>query len=95
MMMALSRLAELTSGSILLDGVDVSTLGLTDLRKALVIIPQDPLRFSGTLRSNLKLHDDATLWDTLKRSHLVEPSKPNSLTANKRWNIKWSTYACQ
>lgn len=36
--MALSHLAELTSGSILLDGVDVSTMGLTDLRKALAII---------------------------------------------------------
>ena len=38
---------------------------------------------SGTLRSNLdpfNLHTDATLWDALKRSHLVESSKPDSLT---------------
>jgi hypothetical protein len=37
---------------------------------------------SGTIRSNLdpfNLHDDATLWDVLKRAHLVEPSKPESL----------------
>jgi len=41
---------------------------------------------SGTLRSNLDpfgLHDDATLWDALKRSYLVEPSKPDSLTTSK------------
>jgi len=40
---ALSLLAELTSGSILLDGVDVSTIGLIGLRKALAMIPQDPV----------------------------------------------------
>ena len=41
--LALYRLVELSSGSIVLDGVDVSTIGLTDLRKGLAIIPQDPV----------------------------------------------------
>ena len=40
---ALYRLVELSSGSIVLDGIDVSTIGLTDLRKGLAIIPQDPV----------------------------------------------------
>ena len=37
-------------------------------------------KVSGTLRSNLDpfgLHDDARLWDALKRSYLVETSKAN------------------
>ncbi|KAF8896247.1 ABC transporter [Infundibulicybe gibba] len=81
-MTALYRLVELTSGSMFLDGVDISKVGLADLRKGLAIIPQDPLLFSGTLRSNLdpfNVHDDATLWDALKRSYLVESTKRHSL----------------
>ena len=42
--LALYRLVELSSGSVTIDGVDVSKIGLTDLRKALAIIPQDPVR---------------------------------------------------
>jgi ABC-type multidrug transport system fused ATPase/permease subunit len=41
--LALYRLVELSSGSIVIDGVDVSTIGLTDLRKGLAIIPQEPV----------------------------------------------------
>ena len=37
------RLVELSSGSVTIDGVDISKIGLTDLRKALAIIPQDPV----------------------------------------------------
>ncbi|KJA16429.1 hypothetical protein HYPSUDRAFT_207024 [Hypholoma sublateritium FD-334 SS-4] len=78
-MTALYRIVELTSGSVHLDGVDVASIGLADLRKALAIIPQDPLLFSGTLRTNLdpfNTHDDATLWDALRRVYLVEDAKP-------------------
>ena len=53
---ALFRLVEIESGRITLDGVDLSLLGLSDVRgrrHGLRIIPQDPVLFSGSLRDCL------------------------------------------
>ena len=44
---------EIESGSIVVDGVDISTLGLSDVRGRLSIIPQDPFLLAGTLRDCL------------------------------------------
>jgi ABC-type multidrug transport system fused ATPase/permease subunit len=57
----------------MIDGIDISTLGLTSLRRALAIIPQDPVLFAGTVRDNLdpfQEHSDADLWEALDRAHL-------------------------
>ncbi|KAJ3775268.1 ABC transporter [Lentinula raphanica] len=82
LMSAIYRLVELDSGAISIDGVDIANVGLSDLRSGLSIIPQDALLFSGTLRTNLdpfNLHDDAKLWDALKRSYLVDNTKRASV----------------
>ena len=49
----LLRLYEPTSGSIVIDGIDTSTLNLNALRESLVALPQDPMFLAGTVRYNL------------------------------------------
>ncbi|KAF9920561.1 hypothetical protein FBU30_009579 [Linnemannia zychae] len=68
-----TMLASNSGGSIEIDGLDISTLGLRDLRQHLAIIPQDPTLFAGTIRQNLDPFGelpDADLWTALERAHL-------------------------
>ena len=62
----LFRIIEPTAGKIMIDGINISSLGLHDLRSRLSIIPQDPTMLEGTIRSNLdplEEYNDEQIWE--------------------------------
>lgn len=72
---AFFRFLEVEDGRISIDGVDISKIGLKDLRSALTIIPQDPTLFSGTVRSNLdpfNFYSDTEVFKSLLRVNLID-----------------------
>ncbi|KAJ1943542.1 Multidrug resistance-associated protein 5, partial [Linderina pennispora] len=72
---ALFRLVEAEQGKIVIDGVDISTLGLRELRSRLGIIPQDSALFFGSIRDNLdplREHTIEEIWASIIKAQLVD-----------------------
>ncbi|KAF2756245.1 putative ABC bile acid transporter [Pseudovirgaria hyperparasitica] len=83
MALALFRFLAAREGRIVIDGIDIATMRLKDLRSRLAIIPQDPVLFSGTVRSNLdpfSEHSDDALREALERVHLIKGNDSGSST---------------
>jgi len=73
--LAFLRIVEARSGSITIDGVDISRIALNLLRTRIGLIPQDPALFIGTIRFNLdpfNNHTDEEVWSALKKVSLDE-----------------------
>ncbi|KAI9475097.1 P-loop containing nucleoside triphosphate hydrolase protein [Coemansia mojavensis] len=68
---ALLRLVEAAQGSIYIDGIDISTIGLHDLRSSIAMVPQDPMILPGTIRDNLdpgNEYNDAAIQLALEKT---------------------------
>ncbi|CAJ0582938.1 unnamed protein product, partial [Mesorhabditis spiculigera] len=69
----LYRLYKTTWGKIYIDGVDIETIGLHTLRRSMAVIPQDPVLFAGSIRSNLDksgVFTDDQIWIALEKTYM-------------------------
>eukprot|EP01002_Notosolenus_urceolatus_P004501 NODE_218_length_2460_cov_12.452509_g169_i0.p1 GENE.NODE_218_length_2460_cov_12.452509_g169_i0~~NODE_218_length_2460_cov_12.452509_g169_i0.p1 ORF type:complete len:769 (+),score=229.86 NODE_218_length_2460_cov_12.452509_g169_i0:233-2308(+) len=86
LLMTLLRMVEPSAGTLVMGGTDVRTVGLADLRSRISIIPQEPVLFSGTVRSNLdpsSQHSDQAIYNALNAAHcrqLVEATEDKLYT---------------
>ncbi|KAF8946123.1 Multidrug resistance-associated protein 1 [Haplosporangium gracile] len=78
LLVGLLRIVEATGGAILVDGIDISKIGLKNLRTKVGIIPQEPVLFVGTIRTNLDpfgQYEDNAIWRALDAVHLGDKVK--------------------
>ena len=74
LLISLLRIVEASEGKIVIDDIDVSKIGLQDLRSKIAIIPQEPILFVGTIRENIDLfgkNTDDEIWQALESVHLA------------------------
>ena len=88
---SLFRLTDLSGGSILIDGKDISEVPLDSLRgDALSIIPQETALLSGTVRSNLdpfNKHSDSSIWYALRTAGLIDILHPSDVIHDQGANL--------
>jgi ABC-type multidrug transport system fused ATPase/permease subunit len=93
----LFRLHEVESGRVLIDGVDLSGLGLRRMRKHVTVVPQDPVLMQGTVRTNLdpfgKVNEDA-LRRSLRCSFMAGGDDEAKATLDRELAVGGSNLSC-
>ncbi|KAH8929585.1 hypothetical protein BT69DRAFT_1328619 [Atractiella rhizophila] len=92
--LSILRFTDPSGGRIILDGIDITTIGVQDLRTKITLIPQDPALFSGTIRSNLdpfEQHTDAECWEALRRVGLISSESTRTSSPSSASSIDATT----
>lgn len=72
----LARFYDIQKGSITLDGVDIRDLRQHELRRHISAVPQDPVCFSGTIASNIRLHDESISDEQVQHAAEIANAAP-------------------
>jgi ATP-binding cassette subfamily B protein len=63
-----ARVHDPEEGEVLLDGVPLTALRLAELRRAVTVVPQDPVCLAGTIAFNIRLYRDDVTDDVVRRA---------------------------
>lgn len=94
--LTLSRIVELETGKIEIDGVNISEIDINQVRDKITVIAQDPILFTGTLRFNLdpfREHSNAAIEQLLHKAGLGDllNREPEQSGTNQMDNLLRST----
>ncbi|HBQ63953.1 MAG TPA: ABC transporter ATP-binding protein [Clostridiales bacterium] len=64
----ISRYYEIQKGQILLDGVDIRTFRLRDLRRRIAVVMQEVFLFAGDIKSNIRLNEEDISLETVQEA---------------------------
>lgn len=82
----ISRLYDVTDGEVKIDGNEISSLNLNDLRNNIGIVPQDAFLFSDTIKNNIKFGNqnatDEEVFDAAKNAVVHD----NIIAFNKQYD---------
>jgi len=82
----ISRLYDVTEGQITIDGKEISTINLYDLRNSIGIVPQDAFLFSDSIKKNIKFgKEDATDEEVISAAKSAEVHN-NIIGFNKQYD---------
>ncbi|KAJ9364504.1 hypothetical protein DTO280E4_1750 [Paecilomyces variotii] len=83
--LSLLRFTDIVSGKVMIDGIDITEIPLHRLRTSISLIPQEPVLFSGDIRSNLDPFgqlDETDLQTALSACTAIEVPKSDDSTDN-------------
>jgi ATP-binding cassette subfamily B protein len=72
----LARFYDIQQGAITLDGVDIRDVRQAELRRHIGAVPQDPVCFSGTIASNIRLHDQSISDEQMRGAAEIANAAP-------------------
>jgi ATP-binding cassette subfamily B protein len=72
----LARFYDIQEGAITLDGIDIRAVRQSELRRHVAAVPQDPVCFSGTIASNIRLHDESISDEQVRRAAEIANAAP-------------------
>lgn len=82
----ISRLYDVTEGEVKIDGNEISTLNLNDLRNNIGIVPQDAFLFSDTIKNNIKFGNQNATDDEVIEAAKNAVVHDNIIAFNKQYD---------
>ncbi|MBK0369924.1 ABC transporter ATP-binding protein [Flavobacterium agrisoli] len=82
----ISRLYDVSKGSITIDGIAIPDLNLNDLRNSIGIVPQDAFLFSDTIKNNIKFGNQSATDEQVEQAAKAAVVHDNIMGFNKQYD---------